>query len=429
MTDPPDIHNFTAKSYQSQLGNPKFIVIKRKDNNSLERISPFIIKKSVDFACGGEVEVCKRTRDGSLLIKTKNELQAIKLLKLTTMADVEVTATEHKTLNFSKGVIYCNDLRYIDEDTILQELKPQKVTEVKKIMKRQNPNSNSDTNNTTLIETGLIIITFESHKLPEILRIGYETVRVRDYIPLPLRCKKCLRFGHPAPICKSLETCTNCSEIKHTNDGETCTNEKNCLNCRNNPEINHQHSPLDRKCPTFIKNQELTAIKTTQKVDHKTAQRIYFERHGFQLRDSYAKTLTNGTTQIKTNTQAPNIDANTHTIQSQNQNSYITPTSTPHTTSSKTTTTGPAKTTPLSNQPQQRHHHHCYDEPEDMDTYHPTDHPTFTPYSSQHTEDLKIKIYSKDKSNNLSTNLKASKIKAKALNKKKHTNNSDSESI
>jgi len=69
---------------------------------------------------------------------------------------------------------------------ILQELKPQKVTEVKKIIKRQKPNSNSDTNNITLVETGLIIITFESHKLPEIVRIGYETVRVRDYIPLPL---------------------------------------------------------------------------------------------------------------------------------------------------------------------------------------------------------------------------------------------------
>jgi len=168
----------------------------------------------VDFACGGEVEGCKRTRHGNLLIKTKNELEARKLLKL---------------LNFSKGVIYCNDLRHIDENTILQELKQQKVTEVKKIMKRQNPNSNSDTNNITLVETGLIIITFESHKLPEIVRIGYETVRVRDYIPLPLRCKKCLRFGHPTPICKSVETCINCSEAKHTNDGEKCTSEKNCL--------------------------------------------------------------------------------------------------------------------------------------------------------------------------------------------------------
>ncbi|XP_044779770.1 uncharacterized protein LOC123327423 [Drosophila simulans] len=426
MTDPPNIYKITSKTYQSQLGEPKFIIIKRNDNNSFERTSPFIIKKSVDFACGGEVEGCKRTRDGNLLIKTKNELQARKLLKLTKIADVDVTASEHKTLNFSKGVIYCNDLRHIDEDTILQELKPQKVSEVKKIMKRQNPNSNSDTNNITLVETGLIIITFESHKLPEIVRIGYETVRVRDYIPLPLRCKKCLRFGHPTPICKSVETCINCSETKHTTDGEKCTNEKNCLNCRNNPELDHQHSPIDRKCPTFIKNQELTAIKTTQKVDHKTAQHIYFERHGFQTKNTYAKTLTNGTTQRTTNTPSPNI--HTNTTQSQHQNPHHTPKSAAQNTSSKTPTTEPAKTTLLSNQPHQHHHHHSYDKLEDMDTdYTPTRKPS-TAYSSQLTEDLKIKIFPKDKSNNLSINLKASKLKAKA-HKNKHTNNSDSESI
>jgi len=52
------------------------------------------------------------------------------------MADIEVKATEHKTLNFSKGVIYCNELRNIDETEILNELKPQKVTEVRKIIKK-----------------------------------------------------------------------------------------------------------------------------------------------------------------------------------------------------------------------------------------------------------------------------------------------------
>jgi len=359
-------------------------------------------------------------------------LQARKLLKLTTIAEIEVTTNEHKTLNFSKGVIYCNDLRYIDEDTILQELKSQKVTEVKKIMKRQNPNTNFDSNNPTLIETGLIIITFESLKLPEILRIGYETVRVREYIPLPLRCRKCLRFGHPAPICKSSETCTNCSEIKHTNDGETCKNQKKCLNCKNNPELDYQHSPIDRKSPTFIKNQELTAIKTTQKVDHKTAQSIYFERHGFQLRNTYAKTLTNATTQMTTNTQSPNTNINTHTdiTQPQHKNSHTTPTSGTHITSSKATATGPAKTTLPSSQTLQHHHHHDYDKIEDMDTDCITHtRKLATTYSSQHTEDLKIKIFPKDKSSTLSTNLKASKTKAKALIKNKHTNNSDSESV
>jgi len=64
-----------------------------------------------------------------------------------------------------------------------------------------------------------------------------------------------------------------------------------------------------------------------------------------------------------------------------------------------------------------------------MDTdYTPTRKPS-TSYPSQLTEDLKIKIFPKDKSNNLSINLKASKLKTKAPNKNKHINNSDSESM
>jgi len=307
MHEPPDIAKYTTRSYQ--LGEPKCIVIKSKNETSFQTVSPFIIEKSVDFACGGRVESVKKTRDGGLLIKTKNNTQATKLLKLTKIADMEITATEHKTLNFSKGVIYCNDLRYIDEETILQELKPQKVIEVKKIMKRQNTNNNTNnysntnnntTNNYSLTETGLIIITFETLQLPEILRVGYETVRVRNYIPLPLRCRKCLRFGHPAPICKSTEKCLNCSDEKHTSEKELCKNDKKCLNCVNNPELDSQHSPLDRKCPTFCKQQELTAIKTTEKVDHKTALGIYFERHGYKTRNSYANTLKNTTAAIRT---------------------------------------------------------------------------------------------------------------------------------
>jgi len=67
------------------------------------------------------------------------------------------------------------------------------------------------------------------------------------------------------------------------------------------------------------KNQKLTAIKTSQKVDHKTAQHIYFELHGFQTKNTYAKTLTNGIIQRTTNTLLPYI----HTKIQPNHNTKI----------------------------------------------------------------------------------------------------------
>jgi len=149
------------------------------------------------------------------------------------------------------------------------------------------------------------------------------------------------------------------------------------------------------------------------------------------LRNTYAKTLTNATAQMTTNPQLPNTNINTHTDipQPQHKNSHTTPTSGTHNTSSKATATGPAKTTLPSSQTLQHHHHHNYDKLEDMDTDCITHtRKLATPYSSQLIEDLKIIIFPKDKSNTLPTNLKASKTKAKALNKNKHTNNSGSSS-
>ncbi|KAH8284469.1 hypothetical protein KR054_011791, partial [Drosophila jambulina] len=248
----------------------KYIIISRTDKKTFDNINPFIIKKVVDFTCNGTVEICKKTRAGTLLIKTRNSIQAQKLLKLKTFHDFPVNVEEHKTLNTSKGVIYSNDLRNIDEKEIVEELKPQNVIEVRKILKKNN-------NETT--ETGLIILTFSSIDLPEKLWIDYEVVQVRPYIPPPMRCYNCLRFGHPTVFCKSEQICANCSEKKHTDDKNLCTNIKTCINCKyEDDEIKH-HNAMDKSCPAFIKQKELTAIKTLQKIDHKTARYIYNTRH------------------------------------------------------------------------------------------------------------------------------------------------------
>lgn len=410
MDKPPDIHASTTTSIYRKYTNlsmQKYIVISRADNNTFDNVSPFLIKKTIDFTCGGEVESCKKTRAGTLLIKTKNTLQATKLLKLKQMANMEVTADEHKTLNSSKGVIYSNELRNIEETEILNELKLQNVTEVRKILKKQDHN---------LAETGLIIITFGTHILPESLKIGYENTRVRPYIALPLRCKKCLRFGHPTPTCKSPdETCKNCSATAHTAENEQCNNEKNCLNCKYNPDVDSKHSPMDRKCPAFIKQQELVAIKTTEKVDHKTALAIYFTRHKQHLSNSFATTVAKPTPTPNINTSATNTSASTSTSQR----------------SETLSTTAATKTSSHAHQPTAtltpQQHHHTQDMDMDIDTLANTRN-----LAAEKTKDLKLRIYPKEKNNSLSTTLKPPKLnleKSKTTKNNKHKHNSDNDSI
>jgi len=128
MTRPPDIKQTTPRE-KTPYHTPKFIVIKRKDNNaSFEKVSPFIIKKVIDYACCREVTSFSKTKATTLLVKTKDQLQAQRLMKFTKFHDFEVETSEHNTLNYSKGVIYSNDLRYISKEDILNELKAQNGT-------------------------------------------------------------------------------------------------------------------------------------------------------------------------------------------------------------------------------------------------------------------------------------------------------------
>jgi len=137
---------------------PKYITISRSDPNlDLNNISPFLIKKQIDFACSGEVEECNKLRNGTLLIKTKTNLQAKRLFQLKAFAEIVVNVPLHNSLNFTKGVIYSNDIRGIDESIIKRELANQLVCDVKKILKRQND---------TLTETGLVNLTFNTLTFP-----------------------------------------------------------------------------------------------------------------------------------------------------------------------------------------------------------------------------------------------------------------------
>jgi len=69
MTRPPDINRTTPRE-KTPYHTPKFIVIKRKGNNaSFEKVSPFIIKKVIDYTCCGEVTSFSKIKAATLIVK------------------------------------------------------------------------------------------------------------------------------------------------------------------------------------------------------------------------------------------------------------------------------------------------------------------------------------------------------------------------
>lgn len=124
-----------SKTLKNNTIGPKYLIIKRvHESETFKNVSPFLIKKLIDCVCG-DVMSCKKLMNGTLLLKTKNYVQATKLIKVISFTpEIKVEVTEHDNLNTSKGIVYDTSLRGISGDIILSEMKSQNVCEVKKIL-------------------------------------------------------------------------------------------------------------------------------------------------------------------------------------------------------------------------------------------------------------------------------------------------------
>ena len=108
------------------------------------------------------------------------------------------------------------------------------------------------------------MITFKEEKLPEKIYIGYMCYNVRLYIPPPLRCFKCQRFGHVAAVCKGKQRCGRCGGDHEYGKCAAGTKLK-CCNC------GEEHSSAYRGCKVSKRAAEVQRIKTTQGISYAEA--------------------------------------------------------------------------------------------------------------------------------------------------------------
>ncbi|GBN79623.1 hypothetical protein AVEN_125806-1 [Araneus ventricosus] len=199
----------------------KFFVI-NSENNTLKNTSPILIHKSI-VSFVGEAKSVKKLNNGSLLIEVTNSKQAENIQKLKKIGNIEVTVTPHRTLNYSKGVISESEFQRDLEEDLLNCLKDQKVISVRRITIKKNGQN---------FPTKHLILTFNTPVLPKSVKIAYINCNVKHYIPNPLRCFKCQRFGHTLTACRSKQNCARCSLPDHDSNNCSSTTPK----CSNVPE-------------------------------------------------------------------------------------------------------------------------------------------------------------------------------------------------
>jgi hypothetical protein len=154
------------------------------------------------------------------LIEVERKKQADIILKCTSYFKIDATATQHQSLNSSKGAIKCSNLAGMIETDIAEELKSQQVSNVNRIL---------STRDGKRVPTNSLIVTFSTPIIPSSIQVGYLNVRVAVYIPNPMQCYKCFKFGHHEANCVRHTISRRCSSNHDKN--ETCNVPVKCANC------------------------------------------------------------------------------------------------------------------------------------------------------------------------------------------------------
>jgi hypothetical protein len=246
---------------------PTFLVAEATDGQPI-KLSIFGIQKLLQCAVG-EVKSAKKLRSGSVLIEVCSKTQADRALKLNHWVDQPVKITPHRSLNSSKGIIRCPQFKECEDSEVLVELKPLGVTSLKRFTLKKNGN---------VIPTGTFLLIFNSSTPPKSLKAAYMNIAVEQYIPNPLRCYNCQKYGHGKTNCKSHQVCARCGKDGHADSG--CEEQPQCTNCSGN------HAAYSKECPEWAKQYEITQIKHEKNISFPDAKRIYEQRKPISITTS-----------------------------------------------------------------------------------------------------------------------------------------------
>ena len=230
---------------------------------------------------------CQKLRDGGLEVEFRDETQAGRALAAKhftyTVRDgsdrrevqIPMKVTPHRTKNSCKGVIFCPDLVGVSDGEIEEGLSESGVTCARRILRKRDKK---------MIPTHSVILTFDGIDLPQEVLVGYLAVKVRPYVPSPMRCYRCLRFGHTRINCPNQQTCGKCADTDHSSDD--CTAETvRCVNC---DATQTPHNAMDPTCPAYLREKEIVSIMATERISFREAKERYDATHP---KKSYARVV------------------------------------------------------------------------------------------------------------------------------------------
>ena len=117
-------------------------------------------------------------------------------------------------------------------------------------------------------------------------------VSVEQYIPNPLQCYKCFKYGHHENNCRQEhKLCRRCSTLSSEHDTDPCTHSFKCANCGG------EHFSTSKSCPAWQREKEVVSVKVREGLSFPEAKKIVAAR--MNILTSYANVTKNATKPVE----------------------------------------------------------------------------------------------------------------------------------
>lgn len=109
----------------------RFFVLSLKEGSFMS-VSPISIHKTI-LSMVGDVKAIKKCKNGKLLFKTANAKQAVLVVRLEKIGEMEITVAPHYSLSATKGVISELEFQNGTQAHMTEKMKDQNFSAVKRI--------------------------------------------------------------------------------------------------------------------------------------------------------------------------------------------------------------------------------------------------------------------------------------------------------
>lgn len=300
--------NFPAWGDDSNHTSGKYIKISTIDSTkSLIQYDAVYLGAWIDKYIPGSTNQ-KQTRDGSIMLRTKDEKQFHSVQKITEIHTptivIKIKIEPLTSMNQVQGIIYAEELMGTDLSRI--PLMYKDIVEIKRLTRFKDGIQSESKNH---------LITFAKNVLPSEVKIGWTSFQVKPYYPRPRTCRKCYSYSHTIKFCKAEHfKCKKCGKnLEILEEEQTVQNgvqktkttfkqhDCNGIHCLNCPDSDNNHLTDSQDCPLYHIEKAITTIKIDKNLPYGTARREFIEINKKATQDvSYAHLLHESTNERST---------------------------------------------------------------------------------------------------------------------------------